>query len=168
MIIQLTLAILCFLIALSLLFFIPFIIGAPFDPSRKKAVEKILFLATPKKGDVSVDLGSGDGRLVLAFAHRGIEAHGFEINPFLVLYSKYKAKKLKLKNAHFHWKNFWKSDLSKFNIVTIFQIGYIMPKLEKKLLSELPKGAKIISNTWKFPNLTPKKIDDKIRLYVKE
>ncbi len=166
--IMLLFAILCFLLFFALLFFIPFIIGAPYEPSKDKAIKKMIDFANIKKGDVSVDLGSGDGRLVFAFARAGAEAHGFEINPFLVTYSKYKAKKLKLKNAHFHWKNFWHTNLQDFNIVTLFQIGYIMPKLEKKLLSELPKNARVVSNTWKFPNLTPKKIDDKIRLYVKE
>jgi SAM-dependent methyltransferase len=168
MLFEILLAIICFVLAILLMFFIPFLFGAPYEPSRKKAIEKMIKFSEVKKGEKSVDLGSGDGRLVRAFAKAGAEAHGYEINPFLVFYSKYKTKKLGIKNAYFHWGNFWKVSLSKFDIVTSFQIGYIMPKLEKKLLRELPTGARVVSNTWKFKNWKVKKIEGRIRLYVRE
>lgn len=145
---------------------VPFIFGAPFEPSRKRAVEKMLKLADIKKGDKMADLGSGEGRLVIEFAKKGAEAHGFEINPALVLLSKRKIATRKLNGKAFiHLKNFWKVDLSKFDIITLFQINYVMPKLEEKILKEMKKGSKIVSNTWKFPNLKPKKSIGDIYLY---
>ncbi|MBU1952573.1 hypothetical protein KJ733_06720, partial [Patescibacteria group bacterium] len=47
-------------------FGIPFVTGAPFAPSAKKGVKKMIELAKIKEGDIAVDLGSGDGRIVIA------------------------------------------------------------------------------------------------------
>ena len=87
MILELILGILFIIISISLLLFIPLIIGAPFEPSKDDRIKSILKLASPKKKDRIVDLGSGDGRIVIVFAEKGYESHGYEINPWLVLYS---------------------------------------------------------------------------------
>ena len=142
--------------------------GAPFQPSSNKATKLIMQLASPNKKQKMADLGSGNAKILIEFAKRGVEAHGFEINPILVWLSRKRIKNLHLqKKAFIHWKNFMKSDLSKFDIITSFQISYIMPGLENKLKKELKKGAKIISNTWKFPNWKPKRIIGHVYLYQK-
>jgi len=121
-----------------------------------------------KKGDKVVDLGSGDGRFVIAFAKKGAEAHGYEINPLLVLISKYKIKKAKLKDKAFiHWKSFWKVDLGKYNIIIMFQFKTIMKRLEEKLNKELKPKTKIISYYWKFPRMKMKRKLGKIYVYEK-
>ena len=63
---------------------IPFMFGASFEISRREVVEKMIEFAKLKKGEKVVDLGSGDGRVVLEFARKGVEVHGYEINPLLV------------------------------------------------------------------------------------
>ncbi len=141
--------------------------GAPFQPSSNKATNEILELAKVKKGQKTADLGSGNGKIVIEFAKRGAEAHGFEINPLLVLWSRHKIKNLGLKNAFIHWKNFMKQDFSDFDIVTSFQISYVMPELEKKLQRELKPKSKVISNTWKFPTWKPKRKLGIVYLYEK-
>ncbi len=166
MIFELTLGIIFIIISISLLLFIPLIIGAPFEPSKDNRIKSILKLASPKKKDKIVDLGSGDGRIVIAFAKKGYEAHGYEINPWLVLYSIINAKISGAKTAHFHFGNFWSKDLSKYNIITLFQIGYIMPKLEEKIRKECKNKTKIVSNKWTFPNIKPKKITNNVKLYI--
>ncbi|MBS3072421.1 methyltransferase domain-containing protein [Candidatus Pacearchaeota archaeon] len=166
MILELTLGIIFIIISISLLLLVPLIIGAPFEPSKDDKIKTILKLASPQKKDKIVDLGSGDGRIVIAFAEKGYEAHGYEINPWLVLYSIIIARVKGAKNAHFHLGNFWNKNLSKFNIVTLFQIGYIMPKLEKKIEKECKSRTKIVSNKWTFPNINPKKIENNVKLYI--
>lgn len=154
---------LIFIIWISSCFF-----GAPFQSSSNKAMKIILQLAKPDKKQRVADLGSGNAKILIEFAKRGVESHGFEINPFLVWLSRRRIKNLHLqKKAFIHWKNFMKSDLSEFNIITSFQISYIMPGLENKLKKELRKGAKVISNTWKFPNWEPKKTIGHVYLYQK-
>ena len=132
--------------------------GAPFQPISNKALKRMTELAKIKKGDKVADLGSGNGKIVIEFAKRGAEVHGFEINPLLVLWSRHRIRNLGLENRAFvHWKNFMRANLSSFNMITSFQISYIMPELEKKLQRELKKGSKVISDTWKFPSWIPKK-----------
>ena len=127
--------------------------GAPYVPSRKKDIEKMISLAEMKPGDKVVDLGSGDGRIIIAFARKGVEAHGYEVSPALVLWSRLKIYFLGLSDRAFiHYGNFWNTDLSKFNTVILFGFSKIMKDIEDKLKKELTPGSKIISNTFKLPN----------------
>ena len=159
---------LVFAIIFSMFFLWPFLFGAPFEPTSEKKIKKMIKLAKIKKGDKAVDLGSGDGRIVIALAKAGAKAHGYEINPFLVLLSKYKIKKAGLKGKAFiHWRNFWKINLGKYNIVMLFQFKTIMDKLEKKLKKELEPKSRIVSYYWKFPKWKPSKKIENIFLYIK-
>ena len=67
--------------------------GPFYVPTRRKYVPRIIAMLDLKAGDKVVDLGSGDGRLVIALAEAGAEAHGFEHNPLLVMRSKKSIKK---------------------------------------------------------------------------
>ena len=164
--------VICFLLAFAILFSIfflwPFLFGAPFEPTSEKKIKKMIKLARVKKGDKAVDLGSGDGRIVIALARAGAEAHGYEINPFLVLISKYRIKKAGLKGKAFiHWKSFWSVDFRKYNIVMLFQFRTIMHRLEKKLRKELKSNSRVVSYYWKFPKWKPIKKIENIYLYRK-
>ena len=155
-------------IILMLFFVFPWFIGAPFEPTSNKKVKKIIRLAKVKKGEKAVDLGSGDGRLVIELAKKGAEAHGYEVNPILVFLSRRKIKKAGLKNKAFiHWKNFWNEDLGKYDVVVMFQFHTIMKKLEKKLRKELKKGARVVSYYWKFPSWKIVKKQEDIFVYKK-
>ena len=140
--------------------------GAFFAASEKKEVGKMIFLSGVKPGDKAVDLGSGDGRLVIALAKAGAEAHGYEINPVLVWWSRREIKKAGLSDKAFiHRNNFWNMSFSKFNVVAVFGIGYMMKKLEAKLKKELKPGSRVVSNYFIFPNWQYSKKEDNIYLY---
>jgi hypothetical protein len=127
--------------------------NAPYLPSDKKSVAKMVALANICPGEKTVDLGSGDGRIVIAMAKAGAEAHGYELNLFLVWWSRYKIRKAKLSGRAFiHWKSFWKEDLGKFQAITMFTLPYFMPRLEKKLGKEMKSEAVFISNASPLPN----------------
>lgn len=157
----------CFLAILAILFLLPIFQGAPFIPTDKKKLPTIIKLAGIKSGQKIVDLGSGDGRLVIALAKAGAEAHGYEINPFLVWWSRYKIKRAGLKEKAFvHQKGFWRANLQPFDLVVLFGIGHIMEKLEKKLKKELKPGAKVVSNCFTFPNWQHSIKEGPILLYI--
>lgn len=146
-----------------------FLFGAPFQPSSNRALRNIVKLADIKRGQKVADLGSGDGKIIIEFAKRGAEAHGFEINPLLVLISRMRIKRLGLQGKAFvHQKNFFRQDFSKFDIVVLFQFIHFLPGLEKKLREELKEGAKVISNTWKFPDWKPKRKLGHVYLYIND
>jgi precorrin-6B methylase 2 len=168
MVLELILAFLFIVLGISLLFFVPLIFGAPFEPSRVRAVRDIVSLASAKKGEKVVDIGSGDGRIVMEFAGRGVEAHGFEINPWLVFYSRWKIRRAGLGGkAKIYWRNFWNVNLENYDVVVTFQIGYIMNGIERKLKRELKKGARVVSNMWTFKNWVVGEKRGKVRVYVR-
>lgn len=132
--------------------FLPWRFGAPFEPTSRKELENILKLARVKKDEKVAELGSGNGKIVIALAKQGAEIHGYEVNPFLVLWSRWKIKKLGLENKAFiHRKNFWKINFNNYDILVLFQINYVMKKLGDKIKKEAKKGTRVVSNTWKFP-----------------
>lgn len=159
---------LVFAFVFSIFFLWPFLFGAPFEPTDEKKIKKMIRLVRIKKGEKAVDLGSGDGRIVIALARAGAEAHGYEINPFLVLISKWNIKKAGLGGKAFiHWGSFWNANFRNYKIVLLFQFSTIMNRLEKKLKKELKKGSRVVSYYWKFPNWKPSKKIENIWLYKK-
>jgi len=141
--------------------------GAPYINSRKKSIDAMLELANIRSGIKSVDIGSGSGPIVISFAKAGVQATGYEINFFLVLWSRLKIRLLGLSSmGSVKWGNFWKQNLSEYDVVTVYGIPFIMKDLEKKLVSELKPGSKIISNAFQFPNLPVAKQLGSVYLYV--
>ncbi|MEK7087932.1 MAG: methyltransferase domain-containing protein [Patescibacteria group bacterium] len=127
--------------------------GAFFVPTKRRYVPRIIALLSPKQGEKIADLGSGDGRLLFAFAGAGAEAHGYEHNPLLVARSRTLSRRHGLDGRVFvHMENFWNVDLSSFDGIVIYGIPYIMPRLEKKLRAELRPGARVVSLAFQFPN----------------
>lgn len=126
--------------------------GPFFVPTRRKYVPRIIEMLDIKPGEKIVDLGSGDGRLLIAIAQAGGEAHGFEHNPLLVWRSRHNAKRSGFADKIFVYQgNFWSADISKYDAVVIYSIPYIMRRLEEKLRKELKPTARVVSYSFKFP-----------------
>jgi len=154
----LALAIILALFALVFLFFIPLGRGAVYVPSTPDKVQLMTELCGIGPGERAADLGSGDGRVVMALARRGAEAHGYEVNPVLVLLSRRAIRRAGLDGrAIIHWRSFWGADLSAFDVLTLFQGSFIMHRLEAKLRRELMEGARVVSDYWAFPSLAPER-----------
>jgi len=164
-------------LVLSMYFIIPFFFGAPYEATKSHTIKTMLKFADFKKGDKVAELGSGNGKIIFNIVKKHpevAEIHGFEINPFLVLKSRAKAKKLPpsmRKKIFIHWKSFWKEDLGKYDKILFFQFRTIMSKLEKKINKEITKTVKenkkkkIVSNWWQFPILKHKKHKGTVYLY---
>jgi protein-L-isoaspartate O-methyltransferase len=145
---------------------LPIVLGAPYVPAKHTRVTTMVELAGVKLGERAVDLGSGDGRIVIALARAGAEAHGYEINPLLVWKSRRNIRAAGLSNRAFiHWKSFRQANFSSFDIVTIYGLKSIMRELEKRLEQKLPNGARVVSHTFQFPNWQPVLRRDWIYLY---
>lgn len=128
--------------------------GAPFVPTRRRDVDELFSLYHFQPRDVFVDLGSGDGRMVAAAAKRGIPAVGYELNPFLVWYSRYKLTALGLK-AQIKLEDYWQSALPDHTaVVFVFLASPFMKKLDTKLQHEaerLGRDITLISYGMKIP-----------------
>lgn len=155
-----------FCIIIMCLNFLVVFIGAPFIPTDKKKIKTILKFAEAGPGQKIAELGSGDGRLVVALAKTGAEVHGYEINPLLVRWSRYKIKKAGLnKLAFIHQENFWNINLKSFNTIVFFAAGHIMEKLKNKIKTEAKKEVKIISNAFHFNDWQYVKKESQVVLY---
>ena len=123
-------------------------------------------LARPEKGERMADLGSGDGRILIAFAQKGIKTHGFELDPLLINTSQILIKKEKLESQiTIEQKNFWHEDLGKFDIITIYPMPDIMENLKKKLLQETKSRTRILLNYYPLPTIKPTAQKHNIYLY---
>ena len=143
--------------------------GAIYVPSTGKRIKKMISIVDSRPGEKAADLGAGDGRLVVALAQKGIEAHGYEINPMLVWRARRNINKAGLKGKAFiHWRNFWNENLSNFDIIIVYGISFIMKKLEKKLNKEIKNNTRVVSNAYSFPTWTPTKKEESVYLYIKK
>lgn len=141
--------------------------AAPYIPTSGTTLSIMRSFAKLHPHKKAVELGSGDGRIVIALAKMGIEIDGYEINPILVVLSKILIKINRVdKIAHIHWKSFWNISFTEYDLVTCYCIPNKMKKLSEKLNRELPKNALIISNSFTFESLILVEEKDNVRLYT--
>lgn len=143
--------------------------GAIYVQTTDERVEKMVKILQATPGQSVVDLGAGDGRLVIALAKTGVKAYGYEIDPFLASLARKNIKKSGLDgNALIYCKNMWLSNLKDYDAVVIYPMVHIMKRLEKKFEKELKPGSKVVSNYFTLPTWKPDRVEDRIYLYIKK
>lgn len=146
----------------------PALKGWPYAPSTKPLISRMIDLAELKPGCKCLDIGSGDGRIVLSLAQKGFQAEGIEMNPLLAWYSKQKLKRVNfLDKTRIIKANFKKVDLSSYDAVFVFGSLFIMKDIEEKLQKDLKPGAVVISNGSEFPGWKYFKKEGTIYIYKK-
>ena len=117
-------------------------------PTEDVMVRRMLDMAQVTRRDFVVDLGSGDGRTVIAAARRGARAQGVELNPQLIEYSRRRAQEARVGDrASFVQGDLFEADLSQATVITLFLLDEINFKLRPKLLGLKP-GTRVVSNTF--------------------
>lgn len=152
------------LLVLAYAFVLPF--GAPYLPTLKKQSSDALDLLDLKPGQIFVDLGCGDGRLLTLAASRGLHAVGYELNPFLALYAWARTRRHG-RRVKVIWGNFWQADLSNTDGVFVFLIGHFMKRLDN-LLSQYStnRQIKLVSHAFKIPGKRPRAKNGALYLYI--
>ncbi|XP_063170960.1 adenine nucleotide translocase lysine N-methyltransferase isoform X1 [Candoia aspera] len=135
---------------------VPLKLQVPYVPASAKQVENVMELLKGRSGKIA-DLGSGDGRIVLAAYKRGFRpAVGYELNPWLLRLSSYRAWKAGCYGkVSYHKEDLWKVNLSDCQNVTVFLAPSVLTLLEKKLLLELPEDARVVAGRFPLPSWTP-------------
>jgi precorrin-6B methylase 2 len=117
-------------------------------PTPEALVGKMLDMAKVTPEDYVIDLGSGDGRTVIAAAKLGARALGIEYNPDMVELSKRNAVMENVSDkATFIKADLFESDFSQATVITMFLLSSINLKLRPKIL-DLKPGTRIVSNTF--------------------
>lgn len=142
-------------LALGILIFILFtfviIVGAPFLPTLKNKLKPAIKLIDLKPGQTLLELGSGDGRVLVAAAQTGLNAIGYEINPLLVIYSWLRTRKYK-GQVKIIWGNYWKKTWPNADGIFVFLLNPYMEKLNNKIIQDYVKPIKLVSFAFKIPN----------------
>lgn len=158
------------LLLLALFFLLPYLRsgtkhGAPFVPMEQEVVSRVMKLAEVGKGVTFYDLGSGDGRLVIAAAMRGAKAVGVEIDTIRVLYSRFWLRILGLHSAKIIKGNLFEQDLQDADIISLYLLEETNKKLRPKLEKELKPGTLVVATGFQIPGWEPVKVDPKGTAY---
>lgn len=132
----------------------------PFVPTPQEVVDKMIELAGVKKGDVVYDLGSGDGRIVIAAAKKGARAVGFDVDGDLVKESRENIRKAGLeKLAEIKQQDILTVDLSPATVVTMYLLPDVNLKLKPNLLKQLKPGSRVVSHAFDMGDWKPDKTE---------
>ena len=124
-------------------------------PTPQELVEKMLDMAQVTPQDIVMDLGSGDGRNIIAAAKRGARAIGVEYNPDMVALSRRKAQEAGVADkATFIQGDMYEADISKATVLALFLLPSNLDKLAPKFLALRP-GTRIVNNTFKVTDWEP-------------
>src|SRR5688572_15134379 len=119
-------------------------------PTPQSTVDAMLNLAKLTKDDFLVDLGSGDGIIVITAAKRGARAMGVEVNPDKVAFAEGRAKEAGVSaRATFKQGDFFKTDFSQANVLTMFLLPSLNEALRPTILNMKP-GTRVVTNTFRM------------------
>ncbi len=125
-------------------------------PTPHDVVERMLDMAGVGPGDYVVDLGCGDGRIVIAAAKRGAYGHGIDLDPQRIKEARKNAKKAGVAdNVVFAEQNIYDTDFSKANVITMYLFPSINLKLRPFLLKNLKPGSRVVSHDFAMDEWKP-------------
>ncbi len=130
---------------------------APFVPSPVEIIERMLESANVKRGEIVVDLGCGDGRILITAVQKfGAKAVGVELNPKLVKEASEMIARLGLQNhAKVIRGDIFEADLTQADVVTLYLTTGSNEKLRPKLEQSLRPGARVVSHDYGIRGWNP-------------
>jgi cyclopropane fatty-acyl-phospholipid synthase-like methyltransferase len=143
-------------------------LGAPWVPASRASVHRMLAAADVGPADTLVDLGSGDGRIVITAArHFGARSVGVEIDPIRFGWSWLRIRLLGLGDrARVVLGDFFSFDLSEATVVTCYLLEHTNDQVVGKLQRELRPGSRVVSKTFRFSGLDVVHEDETAEIYV--
>jgi hypothetical protein len=137
----------------------------PYVPTPPNVVEAMLKMARVGPADYVIDLGSGDGRIVIAAAKNyGARGFGVDIDGHLVSESRREAQRQGVAGrAEFHERNLFITDISRATVLTMYLFPQVIQRLRPRFIAELKPGTRVISHEFDMGNWGP---DDQLRVPV--
>ena len=127
-------------------------------PTPEALVERMLTMAQVGPRDVVYDLGSGDGRMVIAAAKRGAQAVGVEFNPELVAFSEGRARAQGVaRKARFVQGDIFETDFREATVVTLYLLSTLNMRLRPTLLKMRP-GTRVVSHAFSMDDWEPDEV----------
>lgn len=148
--------------------------GALYVSTSRVRIRTFLEAVPMDPGQLLVDLGCGDGRVLQTACNRyGVRAVGYELNP--LAYVRARLRCLGNSDAQVVWRNFWKADLSRADVVFCYLFPDVMGRVAEKIANSVRPGTVVVSCNFPVPGFTPKQVlrpegglhSDPIYIYVK-
>lgn len=131
-------------------------LDVPYAQTRAEVVKLMLDLAAVRAGDRVVDLGTGDGRVLLAAAERGATGLGVDIDPVLVEEARAEAERRGLTDrAAFRVEDLFRTPLAQADVVAMFLLPEVNLKLRPRILAEMRPGARVVSHAFNMGDWPP-------------
>lgn len=124
----------------------PLYLDVPYVTTPDYVVDRMLEMAGVGPGDYVVDLGSGDGRIVIAAAGRGAFGHGVDIDPDRIREARENTRQAGVADrVMFLRENIFRTDISRASVVTMFLLTTINRQLRPRLFKQLAPGTRVVS-----------------------
>jgi len=138
------------------------VLDVPYVPTPDEVVARMLTMAGVNNKDFLYDLGSGDGRIVIAAARDyGARGIGYDLNPKRIQESNENARKAGVTNrVRFVLKDLFGADLTGATVVTLYLLPDVNLRLRPKLLAELRPGTRIVSHNYDMGDWTAEAVEE--------
>lgn len=148
----------------AFLFAVVLLVGAPYLPTLTPQVRAALKLANLKPDDTLLELGCGDGKVLIAAARQGINVVGYELNPLLVIVCKIRTWRYR-KQVRIIWGDFWQKPWPEADAIFVFLLPKYMSKLHKKCIQYEYNPVKLVSFAFAIKGVKPVGQQDGVFLY---
>lgn len=152
------------LVALLACFSFVLLFGAPYLPTLTKHMKVAMDMVDLQPGETLLELGCGDGKVLIAAAQRGWKAVGYELNPLLVLVCLWRTRHYR-KLVQVKWGNFWKANWPDAQGIFVFVMQRHMSKLDTKIAQMSKKPVKLVSFAFAIPGKETLEAHDGVYLY---
>lgn len=134
---------------------------APFITTPDEVVERMLALAGTGSEDFVIDLGSGDGRIVITAAAKfGARGLGVDIDANLVERSRDNARRAGVaERAQFEQRDALRTDVSRATVVTVYLLPFLIDQLQPILLEQLRPGSRIVTHAFTMKGWNPDRFE---------
>jgi SAM-dependent methyltransferase len=126
------------------------LVGAPYVPTLGPQVKAALELADLETGQTMLELGCGDGKVLIAAARQGIKVVGYELNPLLAAVAWLRTRRYR-RQVRVIWGDFWRRPWPEAEAIFTFLLPKYMTKLNKKVMQYEHKPVKLVSFAFRIP-----------------
>lgn len=152
------------LVIVAVLFGFVVLVGPPYLPTMRKQTDVALEMLHLQPGETLLELGSGDGRVMLAAAKRGLKVVGIELNPILVLFSIFITWRYR-KQVRVIWGTYWGKPWPRADAIFTFMLPKYMGRLDQRIELWHPKPVRLASFAFTIPNKDPIREQAGVYLY---
>lgn len=158
-------AVLLIAVGVALCFGLVVLVGPPYVPSLAKQIDTALDLLDLQPGQRLLELGSGDGRVLLAAAKRGLVVMGYELNPILVLISRWRTRHYR-HQVRVKWGSYWQQWPPAEGIFSFLLPRYML-RLDTRIRAWRKPGTsvRLASFAFPIPHQKPHQVRANVYLY---